>query len=291
MVVEAVAAPLPPAHVPGGGRQRGDITGGRRHGVRRQDGARRQDRAAAAPPAAANAGGATPSASSSPASSAAAAGSPAAGGGGDTAVAEASDGASGEPPDLLAAKPLLESHIELCEQSIVHVFCFLVGHDTRATSATLRSRLDNVRPVVVLGPPPLPASACYREPIGQARAGYGVWVPAHKIVQLTTNLRQRQKASQPTPIWDLTQTTAEVSYARSPAGKGSVDTATACGFWKATMRQLHATAGAGRTFPVSARARAGSQGTSLRVSLNGQEWHIEDVDADLLKWLQAVENF
>eukprot|EP00434_Breviolum_minutum_P015089 symbB.v1.2.013304.t1/scaffold936.1/size150329/1 len=86
-----------------------------------------------------------------------------------------------------------------------------ICHDRRALSRCWRDTLDATRPVAFYGPPPLPAKACYRVPIGAARASYGVWVKAHKAVSLETHLRP-SKRGRAHAKWDQTVTKSSIGY-------------------------------------------------------------------------------
>ncbi|OLQ00464.1 hypothetical protein AK812_SmicGene16873 [Symbiodinium microadriaticum] len=114
------------------------------------------------------------------------------------------------------------------------------GYTTRALSAQLRDSLDTVRPVRRIGPPPLPARALFREPIGAARANYGVWVKAHKAVALETHLRPSKRGNRAGQArWDQTVTRSSIGYG-SVRDDGTLDPELACGFWKAVLSCLRA---------------------------------------------------
>ncbi|CAK9086408.1 unnamed protein product, partial [Durusdinium trenchii] len=120
------------------------------------------------------------------------------------------------------------------------------GHERRALSRLLRDALDVAWPVLRFGPPPLPARACYRVPIGASRASYGVWVKAHKAVSLETHLSSKRKLPR-CPKWDQTVTKSSVGYGNVHED-GLLDATVSCGFWKAVLRLLHSDA-VGATAP------------------------------------------
>jgi len=184
--------------------------------------------------------------------------------------------------------------VELCEQSMLYILSLVPGHDSRALSRSLKERLDLVRPVLVLGPPALPAEASYRESIGTARAGYGVWIPAHKTISVTTYSRPQTKVARIGSLlpWDTTVSKASVSYASSPVVHAIADSTISCSFWKAAIRQLNDAVDSGKAVPgARPRANGPSAGLAgLRLNLGNEQWHLEEVDESFLKWLQAVEN-
>lgn len=105
-----------------------------------------------------------------------------------------------------------------------------------------KQTLDKVWPVVVLGPPPLPAWARYREAVGVLRAGFGVWSPAHKTISLCTAHRHagRQRSARAGRRWDLANTTSSIQYGQRQdgcaVGHNTVDPDVACHFWKVALR-------------------------------------------------------
>jgi len=148
--------------------------------------------------------------------------------------------------------------VVLCEQCVTLIFRFCRGHRHRELSRSTKEAVDAARPVVILGPPTLPATACYREEIGTARAGYGVWVPTHKTVSLRTMWRSvaasrraleshrgdgdsgtSAAATSSTIRWERSATTSSLSFSKSNTGTSAIDSEVSLGFWKAALRLLH----------------------------------------------------
>ncbi|CAE8590831.1 unnamed protein product, partial [Polarella glacialis] len=152
--------------------------------------------------------------------------------------------------------------------------------------------MDVVQPVRILGPPPLPAKATYREAIGSLRAGYGLWVRAHKTVSLDTCWRSSRRGVRGSR-WHQTATRSAVSFGAvgNATGAGSViDPAMACGFWKAILSMLRAAELGTLAQSGHLERGASSGGHSISVQLgNGQEHRLEFISQDLLKWLREIE--
>jgi len=135
------------------------------------------------------------------------------------------------------------------EEAVINECLYLVllfrpGHDRRALSRGWKETLDKVWPVLVLGPPPLPAWARYREAVGRLRAGYGVWAPLHKTISLCTAHRHagRQRSARADRRWSLANTMSSIQYGQrqgGATGDNTVDQDVACRFWKVALRLQH----------------------------------------------------
>eukprot|EP00439_Symbiodinium_sp_Y106_P032046 s1958_g3.t2 len=135
------------------------------------------------------------------------------------------------------------------------------GYATRALSAQLRDSLDTVRPVRRIGPPTLPARALFREPIGAARANYGV--------ALETHLRPSKRGNRTGQArWDQTVTRSSIGYG-SVRDDGTLDPELACGFWKAVLSSL-------RAGEKNAVPKGASNNQSMSVCIGGQERRLPD---------------
>ena len=165
---------------------------------------------------------------------------------------------------------------ELVSECLLQILLFRPGHDRRALSRCWRDTLDATRPVAFYGPPPLPAKACYRVPIGAARASYGVWVKAHKAVSLETHLRP-SKRGRAHAKWDQTVTKSSIGYG-AVHEDGMLDPQISCGFWKAVLRLL-----------ASDVRRSLTAEGSISISFGGKEHRLEALSDDLLYWLGQVE--
>eukprot|EP00435_Cladocopium_sp_Y103_P042577 s445_g11.t2 len=75
------------------------------------------------------------------------------------------------------------------------------------------------------------ARACYRVPIGAARASYGVWVKAHKAVSLETHLRPSKRSRPKCAKWEQTVTKSSIAFG-AVHEDGLLDPSISCGFWK-----------------------------------------------------------
>ncbi|CAJ1417187.1 unnamed protein product [Effrenium voratum] len=155
--------------------------------------------------------------------------------------------------------PWLEPRQDLVAECLLNILLFYPGHERRALSAQLRDALDHVWPVRALGPPPLPAKACYREPVGASRASYGVWVQAHKAVSLQTHLRPSKRNRR--TKWDQTVTQSSVGYG-SIHEKALLDPSLSCCFWKAVLSLLRA---------AETGALQGPSSGSISVCFGGKE--------------------
>lgn len=168
----------------------------------------------------------------------------------------------------------------------VLIFHFAEGHIGRTVSRTLRAALDVARPVIFIGPPSLPASASYREPVGTSRAGYGVWVPAHKTVQLRTTWRAGRGASGRSR-WDQTVSTSALRYGQHCVSStaSTIDSSITAGFWKAVLRHIRMSELGVRSPDVGS-----AEGCSLLVRFgSGKELRCEVLGKELLLWLRQVE--
>lgn len=186
---------------------------------------------------------------------------------------------------------------------MILIFCFSQEHNYRTTSRTTKESVDEQRIVAIRGPPALPAQACFSEPVGKARAGYGVWVHAHKTIKLATTSKWRRPAGRtdeaaPLPItpWEQTVSRSEVCYSKVSAERGDVEWSTSLGFWRAAMRQLQVAIEKGSavqvgTGPLPQRSPQRQGVASLQLSLmGGQEvWVIDELDDDFLRWALNLE--
>lgn len=171
------------------------------------------------------------------------------------------------------------------------VLLFRPGHDRRALSRIWKQTLDKVWPVVVLGPPPLPAWARYREAVGVLRAGYGVWSPAHKTISLCTAHRHagRQRSARADRRWDLTNTTSSIQYGQQQdgCGRNTVDPDIACHFWKVALR-LQQLAAMG-SVTSSSHAAAPAAKRSLHIQLGSLPEQRVECSEELILILQDIE--
>eukprot|EP00931_Biecheleriopsis_adriatica_P089719 TRINITY_DN63805_c0_g1_i1.p1 TRINITY_DN63805_c0_g1~~TRINITY_DN63805_c0_g1_i1.p1 ORF type:complete len:223 (+),score=42.91 TRINITY_DN63805_c0_g1_i1:258-926(+) len=174
----------------------------------------------------------------------------------------------------------------LMMECIVHILLFCPGHERRSTSRMYRDALDAAWPVHALGPPALPARAVYREAIGTSRAGYGVWVRAHKAVSLETSSRSSRRSGRFGTKWEQTVTSSKVSYGAISEG-GTLDSAVSCGFWKATLRLLRE-AELGKLQAVDPAGPTSGRSVSVCIG-GGQEHRLDFLSQDLLYWLKQIE--
>mmetsp|Transcript_12461 Transcript_12461/g.27577 ORF Transcript_12461/g.27577 Transcript_12461/m.27577 type:complete len:209 (+) Transcript_12461:50-676(+) len=172
--------------------------------------------------------------------------------------------------------------VDLVSECLLNILLFRPGHDRRALSRLLRDTLDATWPVLFFGPPPLPARACYRVPIGAARASYGVWVKAHKAVSLETHLRPSKRSRQCVK-WEQTVTKSSIAFG-SVHEDGPLDPSISCGFWKAALRLLHSNI----SEPILQPPAEGGSG-SISICFGGKEHRLEVLNEDLLYWIGQVE--
>lgn len=173
------------------------------------------------------------------------------------------------------------------------VLQFRQGHDRRALSRGWKETLDKLRPVVVLGPPPFPAQARYREAVGMLRAGYGVWSPTHKTISICTAHRHagRQRSARAESRWDLSSTTLSIRYGQRQngiaAGQSTIDPNVACRFWKVALRSQQLAAMDGVT--SSARAAVPAAGGSLHIQLGPSPEQRVECSEELMRILNDIE--
>mmetsp|Transcript_70429 Transcript_70429/g.197530 ORF Transcript_70429/g.197530 Transcript_70429/m.197530 type:complete len:169 (-) Transcript_70429:38-544(-) len=159
--------------------------------------------------------------------------------------------------------------------------------------------VDVVRPVVVLGPPRLPATARYQEPIGTTRATWGVWVTAHKAVVVSTSWRSSTASRRaalsampgggPPPQWEQSGSTSQLTYSKSTMGKGTVDPEISLAFWKGVLRLLRAEQ-LRRVAPTAAASPRSGTGATLSIRFGADpELQLEDLDHDFLRRVAEVE--
>lgn len=196
---------------------------------------------------------------------------------------EGSESCDAEPPDAVEKPVLPQVDIFECAVSIL---LFLPGHDRRSLSRGLKDALDRVAPIYTLGPPPLPATLFYREPIGNARAGYGLTVPCYKTVTVKTC--ERTTGSKKTIFrWDSTSSKSFLGYGHrsTHAADGTMDAAASCKFWKAALRLLRA-AELGNFTGMPDKIM---QGRLVRIRFGNTEHSFQGLTPDLLHCLEGVE--
>lgn len=192
------------------------------------------------------------------------------------------------PPDFL-----------LTIDCMLVVFNFLPGHESRATSRSLKIALDASRPIVVLGPPALPARLWFRETVGMTRTGYGLWSPTHKVVTIMTCKRKGTRATcaraalsaagEPACRWDQTTTTGTLAFGSgcpAPSEPGFfVDLATSNRCWLAALRLLRASDN-GTLIDSSS---AGQPPCTLHFRFaGGRERKLKVVSAELVQCLEQI---
>jgi len=179
------------------------------------------------------------------------------------------------------------------DECLYLVLLFRPGHDRRAISRSWKETLDKIQPVVVLGPPPFPARARFREAVGVLRAGYGVWSPAHKTISLCTAHRHagRQRSARADRRWDLACTTSSIKYGHRQdscaLGLNNVDPDVACRFWKVVLRLQQRAAIGGVASPSHAGVPAAIG--SLHIQLGSSPEQRVEYSEELVMILHDIE--
>lgn len=210
---------------------------------------------------------------------------PSSDGEGEGAAAEESGEGDAEPPGagVEAALPVAALS-EVLEENIISILLFFPGHERRALSRGVKDRLDQISPIYILGPPPLPAKICYREAIGVARTGYGTNGTMYKTVTVQTSRRQAG-SKKAIPRWESTKTTTLLGYGQGSGNtaNGVIEAETACKVWKAVLRSL-------RMAELGELAGTVVKGRSLSVCLNTiPEHNLKCLSTDVLQCVEAVE--
>jgi len=171
----------------------------------------------------------------------------------------------------------------------MRILSYLPGHDERALCPHLKDLLQWQRPVVVLGPPVLPARLHFKEAVGTTRCGYARQATSYKTMSISAAPKQGSRSNTTNVIvrsgdWERrVSTTCKVELGVVLVSKGCWDGCTSQDFWRAVLRCC-------REVQRGSGVAAASCTATVSVQFgDGRELSAAPPTSELLSWLHHIE--